>query len=135
MFAALYSEEVVGMVLVDSSHPDQWAYAPADFRSRAQPSAPTGLDGRPLVVVSASDHGDQGLPPLTVAQFERDWLRLQAELATLSNNSQHLVVEGSRHGTLQTTFAGVTSDAIRRVLDAARTHRPLAARADIPKER
>jgi pimeloyl-ACP methyl ester carboxylesterase len=190
MFAARYPEEVVGMVLVDSSHPDQWAYAPAEFRSSAQTSAPMGLayraaqrvgvarltnmfpvsadcghpapycaeekayrdsrfmdvyvaemgaperdaqlratpelDGRPLVVLSASDHSDQGLPPTTVAQFERDWLRLQAELAALSTNSQHLLVEGARHGTLQTTFAGVTSDAIRRVVDAARTHRPLA---------
>jgi hypothetical protein len=93
----------------------------------AQVRTTPGLDGRPLVVLSASDHSEQGLPPPTVAQFERDWLRLQAELATLSSNNQHLVVEGSRHGTLQTTYAGVTSDAIRRVVEAARTGQPLVA--------
>jgi pimeloyl-ACP methyl ester carboxylesterase len=29
MFADLYPDEVVGLVLVDSSHPDQWAHIPA----------------------------------------------------------------------------------------------------------
>jgi hypothetical protein len=38
MFAALYPEQVVGMVLVDSSHPDQWAYAPAEFRAARSPA-------------------------------------------------------------------------------------------------
>src|SRR5205823_4124433 len=37
MFAALYPEEVMGMVLVDSSHPDQWAYArPSSGRARSR---------------------------------------------------------------------------------------------------
>jgi hypothetical protein len=43
MFAALYPEEVVGMVLGDSSRPDQWAHAPAEFRTSAQLTATMGL--------------------------------------------------------------------------------------------
>ena len=93
----------------------------------AQVRATPGLDDRPLIVLTASDHSDQGLPPASVAQFERDWRNLQSDLATLSTNSQHLVIDGSRHATLQTTYAGVVSDAIRRVLDASRTRQPLAA--------
>jgi hypothetical protein len=190
MFAALNLEEVAGMVLVDASHPDQWAFAPPEFKATAQPSAvmglahraaqrlgvarltnmfpvPTdcghpdpycaeekayraarfmdayvaemgaperdaqvratpGLDARPFVVLTASDHSAQGLPPAAVAQFENDWRRLHADLATLSSNSQHLVVESSRHGKLQTRYSDVTSDAIPRVVEAARSSRPLA---------
>jgi hypothetical protein len=81
-----------------------------------------------LIVLTAGDHSDQGLPPQSVAEFERDWRNLQAELATLSTNSQHVVIEGSRHATLQTTYAGVVSDAIRRVVDASRTGRFSACR-------
>jgi pimeloyl-ACP methyl ester carboxylesterase len=193
MYAGMYPDEVVGMVLLDASHPDQWAYAPAEFKATAQPSAAMGLalraaqrvglarmanlfpvpaecghpapycaqermyrnarfidaylaemgapereaqvrgapalGDRPLIVLTASDHSDQGLPPRFVAQFERDWRQLQDDLAALSSNSEHLVVEGSRHGTLQTTYAPVTSDAIRRVVHASRTGQALAKAA------
>jgi pimeloyl-ACP methyl ester carboxylesterase len=192
MYAGLYPEQVAGMVLVDASHPDQWTYAPAEFKAAAQPSAPMGLvyraaqrlgvarlvnmfpipadcghpvpycaeerayrnarfmeayvaemgaserdaqvrgapslGDRPLIVLTASDHSDQGLPPEAVAQFERDWRQLQADLAGLSTNSQHLLIEGSKHGTLQTTYATATSDAIRRVVDASRSRQFLATR-------
>lgn len=190
MYAGLYPEQVVGMVLLDASHPDQWTYAPPEYRARAQPSVAMGfayraaqrlgvarlanlfpipsdcghpepycaeerayrnarfmdayvtemgaperdaqvrgapsLGDRPLVVLTATDHSDQGLPPQSVAQFERDWRYLQGGLASLSSNSQHLLIEGSTHGTLQTTYAAVTSDAIRRVVDASRTGQALA---------
>jgi pimeloyl-ACP methyl ester carboxylesterase len=199
MYAGLYPEQVVGMVLVDASHPDQWAYAPAEFRASVQPSPATGLvyraasrlgvarlanlfpipvecgypapycaeerayrnarfmdayvtemgaperdaqvraapslGDRPLVVLTASDHSDQGLPAQSVAQFERDWRQLQADLASLSSASQHLLVEGARHGTLQTTYAGVTSNAIQRVVDATRTGLPLPHNSDGPAPR
>jgi len=179
MYADLYPDEVAGMVLVDASHPDQWAFAPPEFLVRAQPSpsmgfayrvaqhlgvarlmnifpvpadcghpapycaeeqafrdsrfmdayvaergaperdvqvrATHGLGDRPLVVLTASDHSDQGLPPQALAQFEVDWWQLQAGLASLSTNSQHMLVEGSRHGTLQTTHADATSTAILRL--------------------
>jgi hypothetical protein len=91
----------------------------------AQVRAVVSLGDRPLIVLTASDHSEQGLPPQSVAQFERDWRGLQAGLASLSSNSQHRLVEGSRHGTLQTTYAGVTSYAIWRVIEAARTGQPL----------
>ncbi|HEU4350043.1 MAG TPA: alpha/beta fold hydrolase, partial [Actinoplanes sp.] len=34
MFAGRYPDEVVGMVLVDASHPDQWAHIPASRNGR-----------------------------------------------------------------------------------------------------
>ena len=187
MFTALYPAEVAGMVLVDASHPDQWAYAPAEFRATAQPSPvmgfayrgaqrlgvarainmfpvptdcghpallrrrkvyrdarfidayvarwprPTAMPryahawfaNRPLVVLTASDHSDQGLPP-ELWRYSSATGAAQADLARLSNNSQHLLVENSRHGTLQTTYAATTSEAILRVMDAARTGELLA---------
>ena len=49
MFAELYPEEVVGMVLVDASHPDMWARAPAELRRsasrRTRGSLTSGRDG------------------------------------------------------------------------------------------
>jgi pimeloyl-ACP methyl ester carboxylesterase len=190
MYSGLHPDEVVGMVLVDASHPDMWAYAPAEYRALAQPDAAMGftlraaerlgivrlinmfpvpadcglpppscaaeqayrnarradayvaemgaperdaqvratpdLGDRPLVVLTASDHSDLGLPPASVPQFERDWRQLQDDLAGLSTNSQHLLVDGAFHATLQTTHAAVTSDAIQRVVEAARTGQLLA---------
>ncbi len=190
MYAGLYADEVVGMVLVDSSHPDMWAYAPPEYKAKAQPDAVTALayraagrlgvarlaglfavpadcghpalacaaeqayrnagfidvyvaemsapdrdaqvratpdlGDRPLVVLTASDHSDLGLPPASVPQFERDWRHLQDDLAGLSSNSQHLLVEGARHGTLQTSHAAVTNDAVRRVVETARRGQRLA---------
>jgi pimeloyl-ACP methyl ester carboxylesterase len=42
MYAALYPQAVAGVVFVDASHPDQWAYATAEFRANAQPSPAIG---------------------------------------------------------------------------------------------
>src|SRR5215210_3676363 len=39
MFAAEYPDDVVGMVLVDASHPDMWARMPAAVVARNQPTA------------------------------------------------------------------------------------------------
>ena len=59
--------------------------------------------------------------------FERAWHDLQSELAELSTDSTHVVVEGAGHSTLQTDQkdAQVTSAAITKVVEAVRTDQPL----------
>jgi hypothetical protein len=96
----------------------------------AQVRATGGLGDRPLVVLSAGDHGRDfaaGVSETARAQFERTWHDLQSELAGLSSDSTHLVVEGAGHSTLQTDQkdAQVTSAAITQVVAAVRTHQPL----------
>ena len=88
------------------------------------------LGDKPLVVLSANDHGRDlaaGVSPTALARFERTWRNLQGELAVLSTDSTHPVVEGAGHSTLQTDRqdARVTSAVIKEVAQAARTGRPL----------
>ena len=96
----------------------------------AQVRATGGLGARPLVVLSAGDHGRDFAARVSATartQFELTWHNLQSELAALSTDSTHLVVEGAGHSTLQTDQedAQVTSAAIDQVVEAVRTDRPL----------
>jgi hypothetical protein len=96
----------------------------------AQVRATANLGDKPLVVLSAGDHGRDlaaGVSPTALARFERTWRTLQDELAALSTDSTHIVVERAGHSTLQTDRqdARVTSAAIEEVVQAARTGRPL----------
>jgi pimeloyl-ACP methyl ester carboxylesterase len=95
-----------------------------------QVRATGGLGDRPMVVLSAGDHGRDFAARVSGTartQFERTWHNLQSELAVLSTDSTHLVVEGAGHSTLQTDQedAQVTSAAIDQVVEAVRTDRPL----------
>jgi pimeloyl-ACP methyl ester carboxylesterase len=96
----------------------------------AQVRATGGLGNRPLVVLTAGDHGRDfavGVSGTARAQFERAWHDLQSELAELSANSTHHTVEGAGHSTLQTDRedAQVTSAAIGQVVEAVRSDQPL----------
>ena len=96
----------------------------------AQVRATGDLGDKPLMVLSAGDHGRDfaaGVSGTARAEFERTWHELQSELAGLSTDSTHLVVEGAGHSTLQTDQkdAQVTSAAITKVVEAVRTHQPL----------
>jgi pimeloyl-ACP methyl ester carboxylesterase len=184
-FASQYPDEVAGLVLLDSAHPDQWTrtpeglaeYAnqsrlygggrllvrfgllrlgpnpfaatpadwPADLRAewralantnrfwdttaaestaildtmaqlRAAPPLPAGL---PLAVVTAG----------TNTHADGQWRQYQAELAALSNNSVHVVLEGAGHADLwaDARYVPASVTAILDVVDAARTGNPLAA--------
>jgi pimeloyl-ACP methyl ester carboxylesterase len=182
-YAGQYGDEVVGLVLVDSSHPDQWTSTPegqAKFESNAkiysvapalvrlgvirvmgllQPDSglPTpyneqlkasfaatkdwdaqsaeflaslatttqvresgSLDDIPLFVLTATEHGT----PLNEEQLWQGW---QVDLASLSTNSLHQIVQGADHdsfwrnpGTIK-----VTSAAILQTVESARTGEPL----------
>lgn len=55
------------------------------------------LDDRPLVVLTATRHARPGMSQAAIAEGQRAWQALQAELAELSTNSIHRTVEGAHH--------------------------------------
>jgi pimeloyl-ACP methyl ester carboxylesterase len=182
-YAGQYGDEVVGLVLLDSSHPDQWTSTPegqAKFESNAkiysvapilvrlgvirvmgllQPGSglPTpyneqlkasfaatkdwdaqtaeflaslatttqvresgSLDDIPLFVLTATEHGT---PP----NEEQLWQGWQVDLASLSTNSLHQIVEGADHDSFwrDPEMVKVTNAAILQIVEAARTGEPL----------
>jgi pimeloyl-ACP methyl ester carboxylesterase len=188
MFAHQYPDDVVGMVLVDASHPDMWARAPSELTARMVPSPAIGLayrgmahlgflrltsapasdcglaarqcgeerawfasarskdaylaemgapnrdaqvqatrmlGDRPLVVLTAANHAAEF--GAQAAEVEPLWLQMQTELAGLSNNTRHTLVEGSTHSSLQAKDASVTITAIRDVVQSVRAGQALTA--------
>jgi pimeloyl-ACP methyl ester carboxylesterase len=153
-FAADYPDEVAGLVLLDSSHPDQYQRYPemraatenslrltalfpalarlglfrlyfanggeidfqdlppaahaqvAAFWSSPALFASQHVEGRAAqaVLTDAQALGSLDNLPLAVisasSQLADGWDTLQAELATLSTNSNHLTVEGANHVSL-----------------------------------
>jgi pimeloyl-ACP methyl ester carboxylesterase len=123
LYASRYRQEVVGLVLVDSAHPDQWQRSaavlpppsPSDSESvrfyrewftSAAPDptlspalyAPGSLGDLPLVVLSAPDkQRADDVPAELNASLNRVWLELQRELVQLSTNSRHVISEQSQH--------------------------------------
>jgi pimeloyl-ACP methyl ester carboxylesterase len=177
-YAARYPEEVAGIALIESSHPEQFSRLPeardsyeqtkrlytvasllarigvvrlfnlspappelpqhqraqiaalnpstrqvsttaqefrATPRSTTQARRLRSLGGKPLAVVSAGTQSS-------------GWLTLQDELATLSPNSMHRVVEGATHTSLvyERSDAQATSAAIVGVVHAVQNDQPLA---------
>jgi len=72
--------------------------------------------------------GNKPLAVVTAGTSEPGWLELQDELATLSSNSIHRVVEGATHTSLlyDRSDSRATSAAIVEVVAAVRNDRPLA---------
>ena len=91
----------------------EFAQLPTVFE---QTKALKSLNGKPLSVLTAG-LGNQ-----------RGWLPAQRELASLSTNSLHRTVTGATHAGLleDRGFAAVASGAIRAVVRAARTGKPIA---------
>src|SRR5829696_9164849 len=105
----------------------QEMYAP---ERDAQVRATGDLGDKPLVVLSAGDHSRDfaaGVSPAGRTRFEHTWHTLQSELAALSTDSNHRVVEGAGHSTLQTDRedAQETIAALVRVVKAVRSDEPL----------
>jgi pimeloyl-ACP methyl ester carboxylesterase len=181
-FAHQYPTDVVGMALLDSSHPDQWNTPVAQelyksnarlysitstlarlgvlrLRALSQPKlglpdlpnkellafnsatqdwdeqakeffatpdidnevrAAGSLGNLPLFVLTATDHGGP-------AEMERTWQGLQNQLAGLSTNSVHKVLEGARHESLwaDPKYTGESVTAILKVVVAAQSNTPL----------
>ena len=177
-YAGQFGEEVAGLVLLDSSHPDQWTSTPqgqAQYETNAkiyslapalarlglmrvrgllQPASglptpydealqasfaatkdwdaqsaeflaspetnnqvrkSTSLGDMPLFVLSGTEHG---LPP----ELELQSQDFQNELASLSTNSTHQIVEGADHASFwrDPAVAKMSVAAILAVLEAAR---------------
>jgi len=178
MFANQYPYEVVGMVLVDSSHPDQEdrfppeakklaagsyyviramqitlpiglprliasrtvppevrgefsavfcrrqylaavrAEAAAQEENSAQVRALGPLGNLPLVVLS-HDPDKVRFPGNLTEPVNREWGKMQEELAQLSSNGSRMVVKGSGHD-IQIDQPEAVVDAIRKVVGGAR---------------
>ncbi len=180
-YALLYPQDVVGIVLLDSSHPDQFVRYPEmlkgdtpmltlmplmqtmlrvglarvyffhshkiDFASlppqqRAevatifstpeywQNTKTTMLLGA-HIFQQAHDLGPLGNLPLAVItrgeNADDHWREMQNELAALSTDSIHLTVDGATHTSLifNPQYAHLVSETILKVVNAARTGKPL----------
>jgi hypothetical protein len=72
--------------------------------------------------------GNKPLAVVTAGESEPSWLKRQDKLATLSSNSNHRVVKGATHESLQydRSDSQATSAAIVDVVAAVQNDRPLA---------
>ena len=147
IFAGLYPEDVAGMVLLDGQPAEAFSRLPtfpgfhrnyrrilALLRSMARLGAGRPGDARnlrdefaelPIALDQAHSAPKPGNKPLIVVTAARNalpgWLPLQAELASLSNNSLHRVLPNATHTSIidgkDSTYS---SQAIRDVIEAVR---------------
>jgi pimeloyl-ACP methyl ester carboxylesterase len=178
-YAARYPDEVAGMSLIESSHPQQFGYrsvARGSYESPRRISNVTSLLARigavrlfyklfpaspdlqpqqraqidalasstrqvettalelratPQTVTQTRglrSLGDKPLAVVSAGTQEPEWLELQDDLATLSSDSRHRVVEGATHVSVldDRSDAQATSAAIAGVVSAVRDDRPPA---------
>jgi len=71
--------------------------------------------------------GNKPLVVVTAGESEPSWLKRQDDLATISSNSMHRVVEGATHTSVvyERSDAQATSAAIVEVVEAVRNDQPL----------
>jgi pimeloyl-ACP methyl ester carboxylesterase len=105
MFADQYPDEVAGLVLVDASHPDQWARIPASRNGR------TVATGNRLTALFAR------VGILRLFRAERSFI---AGLIVLSVTEQDRYAEQLTRLS-ERAHAAAVSDAIRAVSQAARS--------------
>jgi pimeloyl-ACP methyl ester carboxylesterase len=177
-YAARYPDEVAGVALVESSHPEQFTRLPEARDSYEQTKlvftvgsllsrigvvrlfglspAPPELPQRQRAQIDAlgpstrqmsttaqefraspqttaqtqalESLGDKPLAVVSAGTQSPDWLELQDELAALSPNSMHRVVEGATHTSVvyDRSDARATGAAIVEVVAAVRNDRPVA---------
>jgi pimeloyl-ACP methyl ester carboxylesterase len=143
VYESVYPRDVAGIVLLDSSHPDQQARmgaSPRNFpnpegvdwiRSSDEARAAGSFGDKPLVVVTAGEH--EGLTNALIARrLQREWLGLQNDLARLSSDSVHVVATQSPHY-IQSNLGQpqLVIRIVRIVLHAVRTHTPLPPCRDL----
>jgi len=145
LFADVYPEEVVGMVLVDSAHIDQFqrnaAVLPPESPDESEslkfyrewftnpPTYPTlnrrlfeagSLGDIPLIVLTSpkKERADD-LPPGLSDKFDEIWVELQQEWAKISSHSTHIIAYGSGHF-IQHDQPDLVIEAILQVVEDAR---------------
>jgi pimeloyl-ACP methyl ester carboxylesterase len=153
LYAAEHRDDVAGLVLIDSSSPDQVrryraAVPPrrpdenpeltllraslqdtrndegADIEKSFEQARGSSIAELPLIVVTAG-RDDSPFSPLR-ARFARIWLSLQSELARLSPNAIHVIATNSGHFVMSLDGQpDLVVRAIREVVAAARDDRNL----------
>jgi len=119
-YAAAYPDEVVGIVLVDSVHPD-------DLPDGAVREGRSTVD---LGWIAEAVHGEESLAGRPVVVLERGlgrdpgWSARQRALAGLTSNSAHVVARTSGHH-VQAGQPELVAAAVRAVARAARTRSAL----------
>jgi pimeloyl-ACP methyl ester carboxylesterase len=159
-YASLYPAEVIGVLLVDSTHPEHNqralsvlpAEAPGEplslreFRTllaqldRIPPESSDweGLDvpasiiearelwdlrDIPLIVLTAGqDEWEPDFPMDAADRYEQIWLDLQKEIAALSTNSKHRIVEDNDH-CIHDQRPDIVLEAIRELANGFPIHR------------
>jgi pimeloyl-ACP methyl ester carboxylesterase len=144
LYATRFPQDIVGMVLVDASHEDQYTRikstgvsfplpAPGENSERADMLASLDEVGKerwradiPLVVVSHGRPIADALPNITpeqVTRIEAVWLELQRELASRSSRGRLLIAQKSGHY-VHVEEPELVVQAIREVVQAARSRKP-----------
>jgi pimeloyl-ACP methyl ester carboxylesterase len=111
LFADQHPDLLAGAVFVDASHPDQLWRLPGGALSAGPPEW-LDIGTSSVQVGDKGDMGDKRLVVITGGATYRGeekviWLDLQSDHASLSSNSQHIVLEGTGH-----TVMGSRPDAI-----------------------
>jgi pimeloyl-ACP methyl ester carboxylesterase len=122
LFQAEYPEEVAGLVLVDSSHPESFERSLAVLPPKTEGEnehityyrnwfssvekdptltpellQPGSLGSLPLTVLTGTNKVREGLPFEINSQFNQIWVNLQTELALMSTDSTHTISDQSGH--------------------------------------
>ena len=141
LYASQYPSEVVGVVLIDASHEEQYlrfaALKPLGEREKylrheggancesvdllasgKEVHAAASFPPIPLVVLSADPYDREGSASGAGARAE---MEMQSSLAHLASNSRHVVVKNSGHF-IQLDQPDVVIESIRMVVESARTH-------------
>jgi hypothetical protein len=117
---------------LDQTLPPQQRKQLEAFNSSTRPVATTAEEFRatPQIMAQVRSAGSLGDKPLAVVtageQSGPGWPEMQEELAALSSDSIHRIVEGATHVSLlyERHDVQVTSAAVEQVVEAARTDRP-----------
>jgi pimeloyl-ACP methyl ester carboxylesterase len=144
LYARRFPKDIVGMVLVDASHEDQYTRikstgispplpAPGQNSERADMVASLDEVGKerwradiPLVVLSHGRPIADALPNITpeqVTRIEAVWLDLQRELASRSSQGRLVVAQKSGHY-VHVEEPELVTQAIRDVVGAVRSRKP-----------
>lgn len=137
LFASTYPEEVVGVVLLDSTHEDQNRILPSLFTKEVQEAyynqftlegslneveesleqvrTSKSFGSIPLIVVTG------GLQPFHTVESMAAWMKFQRELANLSTNKKHIIVEDAGHA-IHIDQPQVVVNVIRDILDMVKNN-------------
>lgn len=129
VFTARYPTEVAGLVLLDSSSPQQFGLPdyPGLYDTYRRASALFPSLARLGLGRLAFGNGFAGLPPAARAQEQAFAASPREQLTGLSANSQHRTLPGATHEALldDQHIAAQSTQGIRAVVQAARADTPL----------